>query len=195
MNTQSLHSIHSHSPNSSPTTADFPSHIHHQQGQQHPSLSRQQSFQHVAAYVRGERTSPMPPSPGSVTMDLFDESAGCEPAGRISSKRQRLSNDDDSGSVIDGLPSVSSLSSPGTATGPGFGNIGGPGKKPSRARSDSAPLGYGFGGLASWQGGGRPRSGSGLAGRGIPNIGTMSRGNNGAPLLSVTTVSSNGPNR
>jgi hypothetical protein len=137
----------------------------------------------------------MSPSPAPANMDLFDDGPGCEPAGRISSKRQRLSNDNDPGSAIDGLPSVSSLSSPGTASGPGFGSMVGPGKKPSRARSDSAPLGYGFGGLASWGGQGRPRSGSGLAGRGVPNIGTMTRGNNGAPLLSITTVPSNGPNR
>ena len=138
----------------------------------------------------------MSPSPGSATMDLFDDGPGCEPAGRISSKRQRLSNGDDP-SAVDGLPSVSSLSSPGGATGPGFGSMGGPGKKPSRARSDSAPLGYGFGGLASWGGQGRPRSGSGLAGRGIPNIGGMTRNNNtnGTPLLSISTVPSNVPNR
>lgn len=194
MNTQSLHTIHSHSPSSSPTTADFP---HHQQSHQRTSLSRQHSFQHVAAYSRGEGTSPMSPSPISATMDLFDDSPGCEPAGRISTKRQRLSNDDDLGPAVDGLPAPSSLSSPGTATGPGFGSMGGPGKKPSRARSDSAPLGYGFGGLGGWQGGpgGRPRSGSGLAGRGVPNIGTMTRGNNGPPLLSIATVPSNVPNR
>lgn len=193
-----MHSIHSHSPNSSPTTTEFP---HHQQGQQHTSLSRQHSFQQVAAYGRGEGTSSMSHSPGSTTMDLFDDGPSCEPAGRISSKRQRLSNDDDPGSGVDGsIPSASSLSSPGTATGPGFGTMGGAGKKPSRARSDSAPLGYGFGGLTSWQsGGGRPRSGSGLAGRGgVPNIGAMTRNSNGngvPPLLSITTVPSNVPNR
>jgi hypothetical protein len=187
-----MHSIHTHSPNSSPTTADFP---HQQQVQQQASLSRQHSFQHVAAYARGEGASPMSPSPGSATMDLFDDSPGCEPAGRISSKRQRMSNDDDLSSVVDGLPSASSLSSPGTVTGSGFGTMGGPGKKPSRARSDSAPLGYGFGGLTSWGGQGRPRSGSGLAGRGVPNIGAMTRNNNGGPLLSITTVPSNVPNR
>lgn len=213
MSSQSLHSMHSlSSPNSSPTAADFPSHLqqHQQHHPQNPhSLSRQHSFQHVS-FSRGEASStPLPASPGSITMELFDDGGGggaCEPPPtRGGTKRQRLSNDDDglngvngaTGSV-DSLSSMSAMSSPGTGAGSGLGP---PGKKLSRARSDSAPLGYGFGGLTSWQsngvGGvaGRPRSGSGLAGpRGVPNIGNMTRGN-GTPLLSISTVPSTSSNR
>lgn len=216
----SLHTMHSiSSPNSSPTASDFPPPHHQHQHQHHGphphSLSRQHSFQQQAQHAayRGETpyghndstaSTPLPASPGSGTMDLFDEA---EPSGRISTKRQRMS--DDNGT--DGLAPMSALSSPGTTSGPGLGNITqaqgknitqAQGKKFSRARSDSAPLGYGFGGLTTWQGGpaGRPRSGSGLglAGRGAPNIGigggSMTR-SNGTPLLSISTVPSNAPNR
>ena len=79
--------------------------------------------------------TPLPPSPGP--MD-YDE--------RVGAKRQRTAPGSGSipmpGSSMDGGVSGSSL------------------KKGSRARSDSAPLGYG---LSSWQTG-RPRSGSGYAG-------------------------------
>ncbi|KAF8997853.1 HSF-type DNA-binding-domain-containing protein [Cyathus striatus] len=210
MNTSSqpLTSYHSISPNSSPTAADFPQHIsqHHQQQQhphhQHPhTLSRQHSFQHVS-FSRGEgsSSSPLPPSPGSMTMDLFDDS----PTGRGTNKRQRLSNDDGIGmngsSSADSLSLMSSVSSPGSGpTGPGIAGLTVPGKKSSRARSDSAPLGYGFNGIGTWQPGvgniaGRPRSGSGLSPRNIhvPNIGTMSRN---PPLLSISTVPSDPSNR
>ena len=105
---------------------------------------------------------------------------------------------------------------------PGVGGIGGnggdPGKRLSRARSDSAPLGYGThhhssmngstSNLGAWNGGGlgahmggtnalgRPRSGSGLSigmGPRIPNIGNMMRnaaGNSGVstPLLSIPSI-------
>jgi len=192
------HSMHSvSSPNSSPTAADFPTHLHHHNGHSH-SLSRQQSFQHMS-FSRGD-SSPMPPSPGSITMDLFDE--GSEENGRGSVKRQRLSNDDSpltalgGGGSGDSISSMSALSSPG-----GGGPVGIPGKKLSRARSDSAPLGYGLGGgltspANSWHGAGRPRSGSGLAPqRGIPNIGSMGRIPGGQPLLSISTVPSNAPAR
>ncbi|CAL1713993.1 unnamed protein product [Somion occarium] len=61
-------------------------------------------------------------------------------------------------------------------------------KKGSRARSDSAPLGYGFGG--QWQQANRPRSGSGLGARAlgrreesVTNIGALSRG--ALPMLSI----------
>ncbi|KAJ3492418.1 hypothetical protein NLJ89_g11246 [Agrocybe chaxingu] len=147
-----LHSIHSlNSPNSSPTTADFPSHSHHQ----HPhSLSRQHSFQHVASSnYRGESTSstPLPSSPGSgsISMDMFDDGS-CDPpppSGRNSAKRQRL---DDSGLGInvnmgsmggvsvngDSMSMMSSVSSPGSGPGGGLANLTVP-KKSSRARSDT----------------------------------------------------------
>ena len=68
-------------------------------------------------------------------------------------------------------------------------------KKGSRARSDSAPLGYG--GLASGWPQTRPRSGSGLQNRvavgrreeqlPIPNIGSLSRGQT-LPMLSIPGV-------
>ncbi|PFH50944.1 hypothetical protein AMATHDRAFT_75252 [Amanita thiersii Skay4041] len=156
-------------------------------------------------------------SPRSMSIDLFDEGSGCSggagagdpsPSGRGSTKRQRT-DDGTPGPGLNGstdsLSPMSAVSSPGTGTGGlslgGSGGlvgvtvgVGANGKRSSRARSDSAPLGYGFG-LASWQGGqgslsgivGRPRSGSGLAGpRGVPNIGTMTRGStSGLPLLSV----------
>ncbi|KIM39646.1 hypothetical protein M413DRAFT_194513 [Hebeloma cylindrosporum] len=206
------------SPNSSPTAADFPSQHHSQHGHHHGhtphSLSRQHSFQHVSSYRGGESTSsstPLPSSPGGSisTMDLFDDGS-CDPppSGRGSTKRQRI---DESGVGVgvngsDGSMSLmSSVSSPGSGTGGGGGGGGGQGisgltvpkKSSSRARSDSAPLGYAG---ALWQQGGlgggggvngRPRSGSGMMSRGIPNIGNMTRGNNAStPLLSITTADS-----
>ncbi|PPQ63110.1 hypothetical protein CVT24_005821 [Panaeolus cyanescens] len=226
MNMHGMHSL--NSPNSSPTATDFPSHHHHHNHHQnhhgHPhSLSRQHSFQHVAGYGRGDSTSstPLPSSPGSMTMDLFDDGS-CDPpppSGRSSTKRQRI---DEGGIGInvnvngmggtDGLALISSVSSPGTGpSGSGQGglaNLTVP-KKSSRARSDSAPMGYhtsqtasGLGlGWSTGAGGlngagahgivGRPRSGSGMMPRmgGIPNIGNMTRGNNAStPLLSITTA-------
>jgi len=202
------------SPNSSPTAADFPSshggqhHGHHHTHTPH-SLSRQHSFQHVSNYrgESGSSSTPLPSSPGGSisTMDLYDDGL-CDPSpsGRASTKRQRI---DESGVSVgvngigsgDGSMSLmSSVSSPGSGTG-GSGGAGltVPKKSSSRARSDSAPLGYAG---ALWQqgglgggggGGGRPRSGSGMMSRGIPNIGNMTRGNNAStPLLSITTADS-----
>ncbi|KAJ7746802.1 HSF-type DNA-binding-domain-containing protein [Mycena maculata] len=198
----------------SPTAPDFP---HHQPPppQHHPthghshSLSRQHSFQHIS-FSRGETSgSPLPASPGSITMEMFDDAE----SGRGSSKRQRMMSGDDTSPITNGgsphphhpqahhAATVDSLSPPKPRT--------------SRARSDSAPLGYamqpgpggsGGGGLGPWgagSGGGRPRSGSGLAHgqgqRGIPNIGNMSRSmgpnGGGGPLLSLATVPSNAPSR
>ncbi|KAJ7065226.1 HSF-type DNA-binding-domain-containing protein [Mycena amicta] len=149
--------------------------IHH--GHSH-SLSRQQSFQHMSFTHGRETGSPMPASPSSIAMEMFDDS---EPR-----KRPRMMSSDDTHSHQHSGPngsphphhaaSVDSLSPP---------------KRASRARSDSAPLGYAMApgannpGLGPWGqqgpttgGGGRPRSGSGLAhmgpgapARGIPNIG------------------------
>ena len=214
-----MHSL--NSPNSSPTTSDFQGggghyhqqhthHGHHPQQQHHHA---QHSRQHGggSGYSRtGDSSSstPLPSSPGSISMDLFDDgSCDLPPSGRPSTKRQRL---DDGGGVnginggigglvgggggggggsggagggsgggpggnsSDAISLLSSVSSPGAGT--GLATLTVP-KKSSRARSDSAPLGYGGVGSAttamhSWQqqqqgemsggtGGGRPRSGSG----------------------------------
>ncbi|KAG6902345.1 hypothetical protein C0995_001142 [Termitomyces sp. Mi166 len=185
------------SPNSnSPTQPDFAQSQQQQaqgQGQAQqgsstpaPPLSRQPSFQH--SYLRGD-ASPLPPSPGSSTMDLPDAQAQA----RVSTKRPRMSTDEDMhphphphshshnthshthphthphglghmhGSAppsahTDIAPSHSSLSSLSSLSSPGQPLP----RRPSRARSDSAPLGMGMGiGIGmGWAGGGRPRSGS-----------------------------------
>ncbi|KAJ6561142.1 HSF-type DNA-binding-domain-containing protein [Mycena vulgaris] len=202
----------------SPTALDFP---HHQppQQQHHPShghshsLSRQHSFQHIS-FSRGETSaSPLPASPGSITMEMFDDVEN----GRGSSKRQRMMSSDDvgPGSANGGSPHPHHPQAHHAAT---VDSLSPPKPRTSRARSDSAPLGYAMqpgpgggpgGGLGPWGagggGGGRPRSGSGLAHigqgqRGIPNIGNMSRGVGpngglGGPLLSLATVPSNAPSR
>ncbi|KAI0765634.1 HSF-type DNA-binding-domain-containing protein [Trametes elegans] len=201
-----LHSLHTLSPSSSPTTADFPSHTHTPH-----TLSRQHSYQHIPSYdgmhhahshhahhahqhahhhhgmhgvspARYETalTTPLPPSPGP--MDFDD---------RIGAKRQRT-----------GPGSSTSFSVPGSADGSGASTTM---KKGSRARSDSAPLGYG---LTNWPQT-RPRSGSGLAPRAVgsspggsnlavgsmtnggrreevPNIGSLSRGQ--LPMLSIPSM-------
>jgi hypothetical protein len=212
LSSQSLHSI--SSPNSSPTTTEFPNHMHPPSG---PPLSRQHSFQQMAyPNSRGETalSTPLPSSPGSTSMDLFEGSEAGD-GGRGSSKRQRTSN---TNSDVNLLPNgvvgvkvgVEEASAGGAAV------AGGPnGKRLSRARSDSAPLGYGLGaGLnGGWQQGGtRPRSGSGLAGRGLgvgmPGVAGANRANggaggngngggtgNGPPLLSMPTMTNNSPGR
>ena len=176
--TSSLHSLHSISPSSSPTAPDFPSHTHTPH-----TLSRQHSYQHIPydgglhhahsqshhaphhahhhsqqhhhtlRYDSAAIATPLPPSPGPGPMD-YDE--------RVGAKRQRTT------------PGSSGM--PGSADGgAGPGSAGGAGtlKKGSRARSDSAPLGYG---LTSWPQT-RPRSGSGLAPRGVAGLGGV--GGNG----------------
>ncbi|KAH9893582.1 HSF-type DNA-binding-domain-containing protein [Cubamyces lactineus] len=206
-----LHSLHSLSPSSSPTTADFPSHTHTPH-----TLSRQHSYQHIPSYdgmhhaqshhthhahhhahhhqahqahhglhgvstarYESALTTPLPPSPGPME---FDDRTGA--------KRQRT-----------GPGSSTSFSVPGTADGSNGGSS--TLKKGSRARSDSAPLGYG---LTNWPQT-RPRSGSGLAPRGIgnsagsstlgmgngarreevANIGSFSRGQT-LPMLSIPSM-------
>lgn len=117
-------------------------------------------------------STPLPPSPGpGGGLDPF--ASGDDSQGRGSAKRQRTapnSATDDPG------PGANSFVS----------------KKPSRARSDSAPLGYGFGG--GWPQANRPRSGSGLGGRGlgrrdeglpVPNISGISSRPAALPLLSI----------
>ncbi|CCM01107.1 uncharacterized protein FIBRA_03155 [Fibroporia radiculosa] len=159
----SLHSLHTVSPGSSPTAAEFPSHAHTPN-----TLSRQHSFQHLPPYdtsaplhahalghgVSSARyetalSTPLPPSPG---VDLSDDPRA---------KRQRTGPPPTSGDAA---------------------------KKGSRARSDSAPLGYGL--TSGWPQT-RPRSGSGLGPRAagrrdelpVPNIGTLSRGHT-LPMIS-----------
>lgn len=157
-------------------------------------------------------------------MDLFDDGS-CDPppSGRPSTKRQRLDDGVNGGggggiaglvggggggggNAPDSMNLLSSVSSPGTGGNIGLASLTVP-KKSSRARSDSAPLGYGgaSGLMHSWQqqqqqqggmatsgagvGGGsqgRPRSGSGM----VPRLGMGRSGNASTPLLSITTVES-----
>ncbi|KAH9939093.1 HSF-type DNA-binding-domain-containing protein [Epithele typhae] len=185
-----LHSLHSMSPGSSPTASEFPSHAHSSH-----TLSRQHSYQHMPydtmhhphhshhsphhslhgmSAARFDSAMSTPLPPSPGGMD-YDE--------RVSAKRQRTNP---SGSL-----SLSHSVDPNA-------------KKSSRARSDSAPLGYG---LSSWPQT-RPRSGSGLAPRGltgsvgasglsagaalngrreeVPNIGSLSRGQ--LPMLSIPSM-------
>ncbi|KAH8093236.1 HSF-type DNA-binding-domain-containing protein [Cristinia sonorae] len=169
----SLHSLHSLSPSSSPTAAEFPSHTHTPH-----NLSRQQSFQHIPyesaasmhahhAHALGHgvssaryETALSTPLPPSPGPNGLDAFGD----DRGSGKRQR------------------------TVGGGGGGDDIGVSKKGSRARSDSAPLGYGLG--SGWTQT-RPRSGSGLGQRAlgrreelpVPNIGSFSRGT--LPMLSI----------
>lgn len=182
-NNPSLHSLHSLSPSSSPTAAEFPSHTHTPH-----TLSRQQSFQHLPTtyemHPHGHMThgvstaryetalsTPLPPSPGPGGLDPF--ASGDDLHGRGSAKRQRTAPNS---ATEDTGPGLNSLVS----------------KKTSRARSDSAPLGYGFSG--GWPQANRPRSGSGLGGRGlgrrdeglpVPNISGISSRPAALPLLSI----------
>jgi hypothetical protein len=234
MNMNIMHSL--NSPNSSPTASDFQGggHYHHQHGhhghhpQQHHGHSRQHGFQAGNSGGNGysrtgdsNSSTPLPSSPGSISMDLFDDGS-CDPppSGRASTKRQRL---DDGGSVgtnginggigggggpgssSDAMGVLSSVSSPGSGgANNGLVTLTVP-KKSSRARSDSAPLGYGSVGTAmhSWQqqqqggmgasggGNGRPRSGSGMVPPRVGMSGGMGRsGNASTPLLSITNAES-----
>lgn len=168
----SLHSLHSLSPSSSPTAADFPSHTHTPH-----SLSRQQSFQHIPydSHMQSHHSHTHSGHHGHMGHGGLD--FGDDPQGRTSTKRQRTS-------VVSGSSTVDDLSSSPSMI-----------KKGSRARSDSAPLGYGLG-ASGWAQTSRPRSGSGLGpprlvggGMGgvggggggrreelpVPNIGSLSR--------------------
>lgn len=164
-----------------------------------PSLSRQHSYQQMAypnSRAEPATSTPLPPSPGAATsMDLFEAADVSD--GRVNVKRQRTSNEN----LTNGTTGAEETSGAGAA-----GGNGGNSKRMSRARSDSAPLGYSLGaGLnASWQGGTRPRSGSGMTGRnmgtGVSGVGGASRTNgggsgNGTPLLSMPTLTSNSPGR
>lgn len=172
----SLHSLHSLSPSSSPTAAEFPSHTHTPH-----NLSRQQSFQHIPyesaasmhahhahALGHGVSTARYETALSTPLPPSPGPGGGLDAYGddRGSAKRQRTVAGDEIG--------VS--------------------KKASRARSDSAPLGYGLG--SGWPQT-RPRSGSGLGQRAlgrreelpVPNIGSLSRGHI-LPMLSIPKQSS-----
>lgn len=173
----SLHSLHSLSPGSSPTTADFPSHNHtpHSLSRQHSlqQLPYENSYGHGVSTARYETAlqTPLPPSPGPLDSFSTDGDQG-------RSKRQRT---------------AATMPAPGADTGSA--------KRLSRARSDSAPLGYGIG--QSWTHGNRPRSGSGLAPRGgrredlmvnISSAGARNGVNAGPPpLLSVSPINKTPP--
>ena len=117
----SLPSVNAHnyslSPASSPTTSEFPTH-HHQSNSPH-NLSRQSSFNFDGRY---DHTS-LPPSPRPG--QIGDE--------RV--KRQRMSPVDPPMGTIPSIAGGNPSASPQ--------NVGDPGKKLSRARSDSAPMGGG----------------------------------------------------
>jgi hypothetical protein len=152
-------SLHSLSPASSPTTADFPTtaHIH---SHSH-SLSRQHSFPHNHTHSH----APYGTSPSPVPMD-FEDAQG--------RKRQRTTGG--------GVPPPPASSAGANGVLPTTAGVGADGNKQrlSRARSDSAPLGYNnFG--SNWTAT-RPRSGSGLAVRAprredivVPSIGSVAR--------------------
>ena len=163
-NNPSLHSLHSLSPGSSPTAPEFPSHTHTPH-----SLSRQHSFQHIPEYS----SSSMHGHPHGMSAARYDNAIATPlppspgPMDVFEDaqgrKRQRTNPDDQAG------------------------------KKGSRARSDSAPLGYGL--TSGWPQT-RPRSGSGLQSRvptgrrdelPVPNIGSLSRGQT-LPMLSIPGV-------
>jgi hypothetical protein len=144
-----LHPMPPGSPSASPTSAEFPPAA---QAYHHP-LARHHSYQHLP-YGADAPYGSLPPSPGP--LDPYaahpyphnSHSAHSSPGddGRQSAKRQRTAHPGHAGE----LERQKTL---------------------SRARSDSAPLGYALG--ASWGPDGRPRSGSGLApgraaGAGVP---------------------------
>ncbi|KDQ61817.1 hypothetical protein JAAARDRAFT_523193 [Jaapia argillacea MUCL 33604] len=159
----SLSSLHSLSPGSSPTTGEFPSHIHSHT----PSLSRQTSYQSLPydnSHMHGRYDNGLPPSPGSHTQRPLEPFPSDYSDGRPgSAKRQRMAGHhssmnsphphDPHNAIVNGGEAVT--------------------RKLARARSDSAPLGYALG--ATWANQGRPRSGSGLAAGGRVTTANMMR--------------------
>lgn len=150
-----FHSLQSFSPSSSPTASDFPPQSHAHQ-HQHP-LSRTHSLQHIpydyshsaASSQQQQRYDTVMsgggghlPSPNSA-VDPYHNSE-FPPPSSTDRKRQRTGNAAFGASSAGDDGSSQSQS-----------------KRASRARSDSAPLGYGFG--QSWPNANRPRSGSSLA--------------------------------
>ncbi|KAF8900818.1 hypothetical protein CPB84DRAFT_1836505 [Gymnopilus junonius] len=198
MNMHSMHSM--GSPNSSPTAADFPSsHMHHGHPHHFHSLSQQHSFQHISSY-HGDSTSltPLQSSPGSISMELFDDGTGDPPpSGRSSSNRQRV---DESGTGVgvnnspDSMSMMSSVSSPGSNTGLGWPvwrcrrsrvRLGATAHAGVRRRALAARRTVG----AEWSWSDGPtEERKWVDAQRDPNIGNMTRNNNASmPLLSITT--------
>ncbi|KAJ3502576.1 hypothetical protein NMY22_g18540 [Coprinellus aureogranulatus] len=124
LSTPSLHMHSMNSPSSSPTAADFPSQMQHHQP--HHPISRQHSFQHLSSYGRDPgatngttSSTPLPGSPGSGHMDLFDD-VDSGRGGISSLKRPRLDPSSSAGAnsssnaSVDSLHLMSTMSSPGT---------------------------------------------------------------------------------
>lgn len=164
-NNPSLHSLHSLSPGSSPTAPEFPSHSHTPH-----SLSRQHSFQQMHEYGGSSmHHHGMSASryDSAIATPLPPSPGPMDVFDEVQGRKRQRTNPED----------------------------GGGGKKGSRARSDSAPLG-GYGLATGWPQT-RPRSGSGLQSRAtagrrdelpVPNIGSLSRGHT-LPMLSIPGVS------
>lgn len=249
-NSASLHSLHSLSPGSSPTAADFPpSHTHTPH-----SLSRQHSFQHQHVHQDyGQHAHPHPHSHSHLVSNARYESgssgggsggtaggagAGGGTGGMNASLPASPGPIDAFSEDAQGRKRQRTATASCTSTGAGGGSGGGGGgggggqggedggivtsvvtvsnKKGSRARSDSAPLGYHQ--LTSGWPQTRPRSGSGLqpttagVGRvsgsgylgrredqqqqqqqqhqhmGMPNIASLSRAHSSLPMLSIPNV-------
>ncbi len=164
----SLHSLHSLSPGSSPTAPDFPSHTHTPH-----NLSRQHSYHQIPEYSTAMHTNHHGHS-HLVSTARF-ESAITTPL-------------PPSPGPLDAYDDAQGRKRQRTGTSASDEQLGS--KKGSRARSDSAPLGYNLN--AGWPQT-RPRSGSGLQSRvntgrreelPVPNIGSLSRGHT-LPMLSI----------
>ena len=188
-NNASLHSLHSLSPGSSPTAPEFPSsHTHTPH-----SLSRQHSFQHIQDYGQHSHL---------VSNARYESGGG---GGGGGGGGAGSSSGGGGGGLSAGLPPSPGSGDPfdndiqgrkrqRTSGGPSGDDGGVSGKKGggSRARSDSAPLGYQLAGVWPQT---RPRSGSGLQSRvtaggrrdelPVPNIASVSRAHHGLPTLSI----------
>lgn len=164
-NNPSLHSLHSLSPGSSPTAPEFPSHNHTPH-----NLSRQHSFQHVPDYgppMHGHHGMNTSRYDSAIATPLPPSPGPMDVFEDAQGRKRQRTNPED----------------------------GGAGKRGSRARSDSAPLG-GYGLTSGWPQT-RPRSGSGMQSNRVnpgrrdelpvPNIGSLSRGHT-LPMLSIPGV-------
>lgn len=149
------------SPASSPTTSEFP--MHHQQTNSPHNLSRQSSFNFDGRY---DHTSlPPSPRPGQTGDDRV--------------KRQRMS-------PVDPPPMGTIPSIAGGNPNANPRDVAGPGKKLSRARSDSAPMGGGgpdFFGQANANGGlggySYNTAGGSTRARGLSSAGGRGKSNTG----------------
>lgn len=166
-----MHSLMSSSPGNSPTTADFQGLHHHHphshvvNGTNRSSLSRQQSYQHISQITAaGAAASPVSASPSGdqIRMDYLSSSQSSSTTTSIDDgddnplgsgrKRQRMSLSQDdlhhqqpprmSSQTPSTATSVSGGASPISAS--GASPLLSPPRKPTRARSDSAPMGMGY---------------------------------------------------